>query len=209
MRKMIQDFSELSGLQLDALKEIGNIGAGNAATALATMVQSKIDMTVPVVTILPLSDVPQLLGGAEHPVVAIYLGVEGDVRANILFVLQVEKALDLVDLLMGRPLGESKEWGDMERSAVAEVGNIIASTYLNALAMFTNLKLLPTVPAMGIDMAGALIDAILAQFGEVGEYVLVLETEFRKDMRDIVGHFLMLPEPGALDIILAALGVNT
>ncbi|MGE5397864.1 MAG: chemotaxis protein CheC [Chitinophagales bacterium] len=205
---MILDFSELSGLQLDALREIGNIGAGNAATALAVMVNSKIDMTVPQVSILPFDEVASTLGGADTLVVGIYLQVTGSANAKIVFLLPLDKAMALADMLMGRLAGSTGELGEIEMSAMAEVGNIISGTYLNALAMFTQLKLIPSVPAMAVDMTGALIDSILAQFGEIGDYVLVLETQFKKEQQDVVGHFLLLPEPGALDMILTSLGVN-
>ncbi|MGE5417140.1 MAG: chemotaxis protein CheC [Acidobacteriota bacterium] len=205
---MIQDFSELSGLQIDALREIGNIGAGNAATALATLVRSKVDMSVPQVSIVPFSDVPSMLGGADTPVVAIYLRVTGSASANIMFVLPIKNALLLVDMLMGRAHGETGEFAEIELSAMSEVGNIITGNYLNALSMFTQLTLLPSVPALGVDMAGALIDAVLAQFGEISDYILVLETEFKRDDEDVMGHFFLLPEPGGLDTILSALGVN-
>lgn len=205
---MINDFSDLTGLQIDALREIGNIGSGNAATALATMLNSKIDMSVPQISILPFSEVPETVGGADTVVVGIFLRVHGSANANILFLLSMDKALLLVDLLMGRQPGETQLLGEIEMSAMSEIGNIIAGTYLNALAMFTQLTLLPTVPAMGIDMAGALIDAVLAQFGEIGDYVLLLETQFIKGDQDVIGHFFLLPEPGALDTILNALGVS-
>lgn len=209
MNVMIEDFSELSGLAIDALKEIGNIGAGNAATALAVMVNSKIDMNVPQINIMPFSSVAEKLGGAEKMVVGIYLGVTGSANANIMFVMEIEKAFLLVDMLMGRQPGETKDLDEIGRSAMQEVGNIISGTYLNALAMFTQLTLLPTPPLMGIDMAGALLDGVLARYGEIGDYVLLLETEFTKDAEDVVGHFFLLPEPGALDIILSALGVKS
>lgn len=207
---MINDFSDLTGLQIDALREIGNIGSGNAATALATMLNSKIDMSVPQISILPFSDVPETVGGADTLVVGIFLKVHGseNANANILFLMSIERALLLVDLLMGRNPGETQEFGEIELSAMQEIGNIIAGTYLNALAMFTKLTLLPSVPALGIDMAGALIDAVLAQFGEIGDYVLLLETQFIKGSQDVIGHFFLLPEPGALDTILNALGVS-
>ncbi len=205
---MIEDFGQLSGLQLDALREVGNIGAGNAATALAQMINARIEMTVPRVTILPLGDVPDLTGGADRFVVGVYLGVTGSARASILFVLPVENALRLVDMLMARNPGETTSFDEIEVSALQEVGNIIASTYLNALAMFTGLTFMPSVPALGMDMAGAILNAVLAQFGAVGDYVLLLETEFRKEGEDVVGHFFVLPEPGALELILSALGVS-
>jgi len=205
---LISDFNQLSGLQLDALREVGNIGAGNAATALAQMINAKIEMTVPRVNILPLGEVPDLTGGADRFVVGVYLGVTGSARASILFVMPVENALHLVDMLMGRNLGVTQTLDEIEVSALQEVGNIIASTYLNALAMFTGLTLIPSVPALGMDMAGAILNAVLAQFGAIGDYVLMLETEFKKEGQDVVGHFFVLPEPGALQTILSALGVN-
>lgn len=205
---MVSDFSQLSGLQLDALKEIGNIGAGNAATSLAKMINAKIEMSVPRVSILPLNDVARLLGGADAHVVGIYLEVRGSARVNILFVLPVSHAKYLVDMLMAVSPGHTEDFGEMEISALKEVGNIISTTYLNALGMFTELIFIPSVPALGMDMAGAILNAVLAQFGVVGDYVLVLETAFKKEGQDVVGHFFMLPEPGALDTILAALGVN-
>jgi chemotaxis protein CheC len=197
-------------MQIDALREIGNVGAGNAATALAQMVNSKIDMNVPKVKIVPLSDVSELIGGADLHVVGIFLGVSGSAPCNILFIMPVAKAGFLVDLLMGRPADENKEFQfeDMDVSAMMEVGNIIAATYLNALAMFTQLSFVPSVPGIGIDMAGALVDAVLAMFGQVADHVLVLETEFIKDQHGVMGNFFLLPEPGSLDIILSALGVN-
>jgi len=205
---LIEDFRDLSGLQLDALKEIGNIGAGNAATALATMTQARIDMSVPQVGILPFHMVPELVGGADMPVVGIYFQVTGSANANIMFILSVEKAVFLAELLMGLPPSYGKTLGDMEMSAVAEAGNIISATYLNALAMFTQMTFIPSVPAVGVDMAGALLDGVLAQYGEVGDYVLVLENKFKKEELDVIGHLFLLPEPGALDQILTALGVN-
>ncbi|HOB11807.1 MAG TPA: chemotaxis protein CheC [Syntrophomonadaceae bacterium] len=195
---------------MDALKEIGNIGAGNAATALAQMINSKIDMNVPKVSILEFDKVPELLGGADSYVVGIYLTVTGSAPARILFILPVAQACRLVDMMMGQPPGHTvpQQMNEIEYSAMMELGNIISATYLNALAMFTQLTLVPSVPALGMDMAGALLNAILAQFGEVADHVLVLETQFKKGDEDVVGHFFMLPEPGSLNTILTALGVS-
>lgn len=206
----MEDFSQLSNLQIDALKEIGNIGAGNAATALAQMINSKIDMKVPQISILPFDQVPELIGGPGVHAVGIYLNVSGVAPASILFLMMVEKACILLDMLMGRTPGTTKaiNLNDMDASAMMEVGNIIAATYLNALSMFTKLSFTPSVPALGIDMAGAILGAILAQFGQIGDHVLLLDTQFTKDDLDVVGHFFLLPEPGSLNTILSALGVS-
>ncbi len=207
----MEDFTQLSGLQIDALREIGNIGAGNAATALAQMVQAKIDMSVPRVSILPFTEVADLLGGADAHVVGIYFNVSGPAPNSILFILSAQKAGLLADMLLLRSSGTTdiNNLDEIEMSAMMELGNILSATYLNAMSMFTQLKFVPSVPAMGIDMAGAILDAILAQFGEIADHVLLLETEFTKDEDDVVGHFFLLPEPGSLNIILKALGVNT
>lgn len=207
---MAEEFNELSGLQIDALREIGNIGAGNAATALAQMVNAKIDMNVPRVKILPFSEVPELLGGADRHVVGIYLAVSGSAPVSILFILSVESAHLLINILMGQAVGnnESGEFSDMEISAMMEVGNIISASYLNALSMFTDIMFVPSVPALGIDMAGAILNAILAQFGQMADHVLVLETSFKKDQQDVVGNFFLLPEPDSLNKLLSALGVS-
>jgi len=208
---LVDNFDKLSIMQLDVLREIGNIGAGNAATALAKLTNSRIDMNVPQVSILPFAEVPDLFGGPDTPVVGLYLKVSGDAPASILFILSIERATALVDLLMGRESGTSSSEGfsDMDISALMEIGNILAATYLGALAIFTDLKFSPSVPALGMDMAGALLDAILAQLGEVANRVLVLKTELKKDDQEVVGNFLLLPEPGSLEIILGALGVDT
>ncbi len=207
---MHDDFKQLSSMQIDALREIGNVGAGNAATALAQMINSKIDMNVPKVSILPFNEVADQVGGADRHVMGIYLHVVGSAPASILFMLPVEQASRLVQMLMGGNVDEIKtdDFSDMEISAMMELGNIISATYLNAMAMFTQLKFIPSVPALGIDMAAALLDAILAVFGEIADHVLVLETAFKKEDHDIVGSFFLLPEPGSLDIILTSLGVN-
>ncbi|MDD3852904.1 MAG: chemotaxis protein CheC [Syntrophomonadaceae bacterium] len=207
---MTDNFNELSSIQLDALKEIGNIGAGNAATALAQMVHSKIDMDVPQVSILPFEDVADLIGGAESHVVGIYLNVSGSAPLSILFILPIANACLLVDMLIGKELYSTnpEELSDMDISAMMELGNIISATYLNSLAMFTQLSFSPSVPALGMDMAGAILDAILAQFGQVADHVLLLETQFKKEDVDVVGHFFLLPEPESLSVILSALGVN-
>jgi len=207
---LVYDFSELSGMQLDILREIGNIGSGNAATALAQLLNAKIDMNVPQVNILPFAEVPDLVGGADLHVVGLFLIATGSAPASILFLLPVDKACLLVDMLMGKEWGKTdpSNLSDMDISALMELGNIICATYLNALAMFTQLDFRPSVPALGIDMAGAILNTVLAQFGAVADHVLVLETEFKRDEQEIVGHFFLLPEPGSLDVILASLGVS-
>jgi len=203
-----EDILKLSPLQLDALREVGNVGAGNAATALSQILNRKIDMTVPEVAILPLSDVPDIVGGPDAMVAGVYLRVFGPAPGSILFLLPKDSAFDLVDMLMGRPRGNTAVLTSIDESALMEIGNILAGAYLNALSYFTKLTLLQSIPALAIDMAGAILSVILIQLGQVGDHALVIETEFTSEFEGVKGHFFLIPDPGSLGTILASIGVR-
>lgn len=204
-----EDIMKLSSLQLDALKEVGNVGAGNAATALSQIINRKIDMTVPEVAILPLGDVPDVVGGPEIMVAGVYLRVFGPAPSSILFLLPRDSAFTLVDMLMGRERGLTDHLDMMDESALLEIGNILAGAYLNALSFFTKFTLLPSIPALAMDMAGAILSVILSQLGQMGDHALVIETEFSTEGDGgVKGHFFLIPDPGSLGTILAAIGVK-
>lgn len=205
---MSEEMLSLTALQLDALKEIGNVGAGNAATALSQILNRKIEMTVPQVSILPLGDVPEVVGGPDAPVAGVYLRVFGPAPGSILFLLPKESAFYLVDMLMNRPHGTTSVLSAMDESALMEIGNILAGAYLNSLSFFTKLTLLPSIPALAMDMAGALLSIVLIQLGQVGDYALVIETEFTTETEGVKGHFFLIPDPGSLGTILTAIGVK-
>ncbi|HEY3426926.1 MAG TPA: chemotaxis protein CheC [Negativicutes bacterium] len=205
---MSEDILKLSALQLDALREVGNVGAGNSATALSQIINRKIDMTVPQIAIMPLGDVPDVVGGPEAMVAGVYLRVFGPAPSSILFLLPRESAFYLVDMLMGREQGYTTSLNAMDESALMEIGNILAGAYLNALSHFTNLTLLPSIPALAVDMAGAILSVILIQLGQMGDHALVIETEFSTEADGVKGHFFLIPDPGSLTTILAAIGVR-
>jgi chemotaxis protein CheC len=199
---------ELSPVQLDALREIGNVGAGNSATALSQIINHRIDMNVPEVSIVPITDVPDLVGGPDVMVAGVFLRVYGAAPSNILFLLPQESAFYLVDMILGKPHGETKTLDFMDESALMEIGNILAGAYLNALFNLTKLSLLPSIPALAMDMAGAILSVVLIQLGQMGDHALVIETEFQADEDGIKGHFFLVPDPGSLDTILTAVGVG-
>ncbi|MDT8901316.1 chemotaxis protein CheC [Selenomonadales bacterium 4137-cl] len=206
---MTEDIMKLSSLELDALKEVGNVGAGNAATALSQIINRKIDMTVPQVAILPLGEVPDVVGGPEIMVAGVFLRVFGPAPSSILFLLPRDSAFLLVDMLMGRERGLTDHLDSMDESALLEIGNILAGAYLNALSFFTKFTLLPSIPALAIDMAGAILSVILSQLGQMGDHALVIETEFSTEGDGgVKGHFFLIPDPGSLGTILAAIGVK-
>ncbi|MBD5454332.1 MAG: CheY-P-specific phosphatase CheC, partial [Lachnospiraceae bacterium] len=150
------NFDDMSQEYFDVLRELGNIGAGNATTALAQMLQCKVDMAVPKVGLLEFKEVGEAMGGEEQIMAGIYLGVEGDITGSIMFLLEKDSARFLVSKMMGTQ-EEGEEFSEMELSALKEVGNIITGAYLNSLSSITNLKIYPTIPDMTIDMAGAIM----------------------------------------------------
>ena len=205
---MSDDVRELSPAQMDALREIGNVGAGNSATALSQIINRRIEMNVPKVSIVPLGDVPDMVGGPDAMVVGVFLRVYGQAPGNILFLLPRDSAFYLVDTLMGKHRGDTQVLDFMDESALMEIGNILAGAYLNALFNFTNISLLPSIPALAMDMAGAILSVVLIQLGQMGDHALVIETEFLCEEDDIKGHFFLVPDPGSLETILAAVGVE-
>jgi chemotaxis protein CheC len=202
------DEFDLTPNQLDALREIGNVGAGNSATALSQVINRRIDMNVPKVALVPLESVPDLVGGPDTIVVGVFLRVYGKAPSNILFLLPQDSAFYLVDTLMGKPHGTTQKLDFMDESALMEIGNILSGAYLNAFFTFTHISMLPSIPALAMDMAGAILNVVLVQLGQMGDQALVIETEFLSEDDGINGHFFLVPDPGSLETIIAAVGVE-
>ena len=199
------NFDEMSQEYFDILKELGNIGAGNATTALAQMLQCKVDMSVPKVGLLEFKEVGTAMGGEEQIMAGIYLGVEGDITGSIMFLLEKNSARFLVSKLMGMEM-EGEEFSEMEFSALKEVGNIITGAYLNSLSSLTNLKIFPTIPDVAVDMAGAIMSVPAIQFGAVGDRMLLIQTQFFDEVA-IDGYFILIPDLESYSKILSALGM--
>lgn len=203
---------QLTQQYFDVLRELGNIGAGNATTALAQMIGCKVDMSVPKVRLLEFQELGEIVGGDDQIMVSIYLQVEGDVEGSMMFILSKSAAAHLVNKLMCGMLGidettaEEYTFGEMECSAIKEVGNIITGAYLNALSALTNLKIYPSVPQLGIDMAGALLSVPAVEFGILGDNILLIQTKFSDDV-DLDGYFILIPDMESYEKILTALGV--
>ena len=196
---------KMSDQYFDVLKEIGNIGAGNATTALSQMMQCKVDMTVPQVRMLEFKEVGEMMGGEETLMAGIYLGIEGDITGSIMFLLEKQTARHLVDKLMGMEM-EGEEFSEIEFSALKEVGNIITGAYLNSLSSLTNLVIYPSIPDLTMDMAGAILSVPAIQFGEVGDKMLLIQSQFF-DERVMDGYFILVPDLDSYGKILSALGI--
>lgn len=199
----------LADFQMDVLKEIGNIGAGHAATALSLLLNKPVDMLVPKVSVLPFEDIASCVGGSEEIVLAIYLRVIGDAPGNLFFIISLESAKGMLKTLVGLESSDDYAFTELELSAMNEIGNILAGSYLSSLADFTHLELAPTVPALAIDMAGAILSFGLIQSGHMGDHALLIDTKFLEGTDEIKGHFFLIPDPDSFSRIFAALGVES
>lgn len=198
-------FQQVTTEYYDVLKELGNIGAGNATTALAQMLQCKVDMKVPQVRLLDFSEVGEVMGGEEQIVVGIYLAVEGDITGSIMFILEQGAGKALVEKLMGvKTQGES--FTELQISAMKEIGNIITGAYLNSLSQLTNLKILPSVPDLSIDMLNAILSVPAIEFGVMGDQILLIQTQFTDEV-DLNGYFILMPDLESYAKMLTALGL--
>jgi chemotaxis protein CheC len=202
----MDDIRSLKALQLDALREVANIGAGHAATALSTMTGGTIMISVPTLNIARLEDVPSQVSEPEEPVAAVLMHMVGDLTGRTLLMFPHASALRLAELMLRRPAGSSTELGALEQSAIKEAGNILSGAYMNALSDFMGLMLLPSPPSLAIDMSSAVLSTAHLQFGSDRDYVFCVESEFRLiDLGErLRGYFLLLPDFASLQAILRA-----
>lgn len=210
------NFNEkITSFHLDVLKEIGNIGAAHAATALSNLLEKKIDMRVPDVKMVSFNEMMELVGGSENVVVGIYLRIEGDVEGSMFFILPIEQANRFIRRLIHDESFDFKTppYSELGLSAMQEMGNILSGSYLSALSDFTGLKIYPTVPGLSIDMFGAIISIGLIELSQISDTVIVINTSiYEEEISDdelIKGHFFLLPEPESFETIFKALGVPT
>ena len=211
---MNNDLNMMNEIYLDVFKEIGNIGSSSAATALSKIVDKRVSLSLPKVGILGFDEITKVIGGEETQVLGILQPMTGDLSGNIMFLLGLRQAHDLASLLLSRMLNVSKPpeelgiFGEMELSALREIGNILISSYLSAISAMTNLKITPMVPEIALDMAAAILSVLTIEFGKIGDRVLYISSEFTQDNIKVGGDFFLVPDIGSYATLLHALGVN-
>lgn len=198
---------EVNDVYVDVLREIGNIGAGNATTAVASMLGIRLDMNVPKVALLEASKLGSAICPEDEIIVGIFLEVQTDIEGSMMFLMRMDSAQFLVNMLMGRDTSYKSDFDEMDLSALKEIGNIIAASYLSALSAMTNLVITPSVPYIAVDMAASILSVPAIQFGQYGDNALFIETEFGDDVM-INGFFILMPEQDSYDKILTALGLT-
>jgi chemotaxis protein CheC len=206
----MEDVRDLKELQLDALKEVANIGAGHAATALSQLTSRTIMISVPEVNVVPLEEVPELLGRADEVIAAVLMHMMGDLTGRTLVLFPEPSAKALCDILFRRTPGTTIEFASMEQSGLKEAGNILASAYMNALSDFMGMMLVPSVPSLVIDLSAAILTTAYLNFGHDRDYVFCVETAFRVEgaTEALRGHFLLLPDMPSLRAIFDAIRLS-
>ncbi len=204
------DVGMLSDLERDALREVANIGAGHAATALSQMTGRKIMISVPEVSVRRLEDVALLVGPPDTVIAGVLMHVMGDLTGRTLVVLGERSAHALCDLLLAKP-STGPEFDEMQQSTIKETGNILCSAYMNALSDFLGMMLVPSVPALVIDLAGAVLTTAYLNFGHDRDTVFCVETTFRIEgsKEALSGQFLLMPDPASLQAIFDAIRIRS
>lgn len=204
----MENYEQLNDLQIDVLREIGNIGAGNAATALATMLDEKVDISVPKVRITDFDTAVNALGGAETLTVGVLVNFMGEATGMIMFLLRMEDARNILQILVGGDSEESGELDDLKLSAIKEIGNILGSSYINSIATLTGMSIQISIPYIAIDMAGALMSVPVIEFGSVGDKVMFIEESFIAEDNQLNSNVIMFAEMETIKTIMERLGIE-
>lgn len=204
----IKDYSDLNDMQMDVLREIGNVGSGNAATALSTMLDKAVNITVPKIKILTFGEVATALGGPENIVVGLLLQLSDDVGGIMMFLLEKNFAASTITTLTGMEMESFPELDDMGVSVMSEIGNIMAASYVNAISTMTSLKINISVPEIAVDMVGALLSVPAIYFANVSDKIIFIENAFNCDGENLSSHILMIPDVESLEKIMTMLGLE-
>ncbi len=197
----------LNVIQQDALREVGSIGAGHAATALSQLVDKQITVVTPELEIMPLGEVPQVMGGPEQLVGAVYSRLLGDIAGGILFTATRASSLTLLDLMHSRPVGTTKSFGHEEEALFTHTASILTAAYVAAIARMADLSVLPSTPSFALDMLGAILEVATIEASMKATSALLIRTSF-SDMETAVDvAVFFLPDPDSLEVLLGRLGI--
>ncbi len=204
----LKDLEDLNEIHLDALQEIGNIGSGHAASALSTVLDRRVNMSVPCVKILDYESVVEQLGGPEEQLVSILLSLGDDVSGMIMFLFHKQFANMILTTLLGEESGDINSLDEMSTSAIEEVGNIMAASYVNAIAELTGLRIDISTPSLSIDMAGSILSVPTIYYSNISDKIIAIEEELGQDDLHAFSYILMLAEVDSLEKIMKSLGLE-
>ncbi len=203
--------AKMGDLWEDIFKEVANIGSGHAATALSAMLDRSIEQSVPSVKLVPLADIPHMLGGAEKVVAAGLLSISGDFSGYIMLILELEQAEEIISKVCGKPNRKKNKAGQsklsmMDKSVFCEIVNILGGSYITAISEFTKLKAIISVPYLCVDMAGAVMSIAVAEIGKTGDFAVMFQSELLYKTERIIGDLFLLPDENFCGTVMGALG---
>ena len=199
---------ELNEIHLDVLREIGNIGAGNAATSLSQMLNAEVNMSVPKVRILDISDAATALGGPENPVVGILTKISGEIDGLMMFIVGQSFAGAVLESLLGEKQVSYAALTEMQLSAISEIGNIMISAYLGSISTLSQMSIKSSVPAIAVDMVGALLSAPAIEMRTVSDKIIFIQEDFLSSADDITSNMMLIPSMESLDRLMQKLGIQ-
>jgi chemotaxis protein CheC len=199
---------QFNDLQVDVLREVANIGTGHAVTSLTMMTGEAFCMSVPAFGMVAMSEFENILGDLEALAASVYMPVEGDICGHVAFLFPYNSACQLADLLLGREHGTTSVLDELECSALMEVGNVLISSFLNAISDLSNLSLPSSPPGIAIDMTGAIVASIVAASPSLGDHALTIMTRLADTEYPVEGVFVFIPEPDSLEILFQALRIE-
>ncbi|MCL2611339.1 MAG: chemotaxis protein CheC [Defluviitaleaceae bacterium] len=200
---------ELNDNHIDVLQEISNIGSGNALTSLSKLVDKKIVMSPPSARFVNFGNASDFLGGAEQVMLAVLVNVHSsNINGIMMFLLEYVHAKSLICSILNRECSENFEMGEIELSVISEVGNILNSSYLNALATLIEEPISVSIPYVSIDMAAAILSVPAIEFGKVSDKALFIKNMFGPKDINITGYFLFVPDADSFKHVFSKLGVG-
>ncbi|HEY7898975.1 MAG TPA: chemotaxis protein CheC [Gemmatimonadaceae bacterium] len=205
----ITNMQTLSELQRDALREVANIGAAHAATALSLMTGTKIMISVPTITVAPLAELAPLISRSNEQIALVPMEMTGGLHGHTILAFPLATAHRLASLMLMREVAVGESLSELEASALTEAGNILAGAYMTALSEFMEMRLLPSPPTLNVGPAREVLADTAWATGHTGGFVFCVETEFMIDQTDgsLPGYFLLLPDASSLTAMLAAVRV--
>nr|WP_326126236.1 chemotaxis protein CheC [uncultured Oscillibacter sp.] len=206
---IIKNYDELSSLELDTLKEIGSIGTGNAATSLSALIGIPVRIQMPEVRIMGYNEAIEWIGGPEEITAGVLVGMDGQISGIMLSVQQLEFVNLVLESMLGKTVKDYVELQEMERSALTEVGNIMISTFINALSGLSGIDIELTVPAFTVDMQGAIMAVPMAEYGGQSDYIMTIGGNFICNGKEIPCRLLLSPDIRSLNFLLRKLGVDS
>lgn len=204
----IQKYEDMNSMELDIIKEIGSIGSGNAATALSSMLSTKVSMNIPNVSVVGFNEAVTLVGEPEETVAAVLVEMSKDINGIMLFIMKEEFAGEVLKRMTGIEENNFMEMSEMGCSALAEIGNIMISSYVNALSELAGVEIALSVPQISVNMLGGVLSLPMAVFGLSSDRILMIKGKFIMNQKEVTGNMLLLPDVESLNVLMKKLGME-